>query len=144
MSTGNTTSESYRNIRGTTHVDVTLAGDEMCRFMSDWRYLQTPPLSDRQHIFFNLSLNINKSAAYNSYRLPKYEDINMTMMKTVLSDLLQRYVNINNIETDVDLDNVISDLTVYPEKCVHVQIFPKIFYGKCPGDRGNCTRCVTN
>ena len=119
VSIGNINSENYRNIRGTTHVDVTLVGDEMCRIMSDWRYLPTPSLSDHQYIFFKLTLNINKSVAQNSYRLPSYEDINMCMMKNVLSELLQQYVNINNIESEVDMHKEISDLAMCIRKSAY-------------------------
>ena len=46
------------------------------------------------------------------YRLPRYEDLNLCSMKVVLSEELKCNVNIASMETERDVDKVISDLTV--------------------------------
>ena len=56
----------------------------------------------------------------------------MRMMKNVLSELLQQYVKINNIESVLDFDKVIGDLTMCIRKSACKCKFVKSVIRKVP------------
>ena len=60
--TGNILSPTYKNMVGTTHVDVTLTGDSVD--IIGWRYLGVPSLSYHQYILFEIKNNQNRTRSF--------------------------------------------------------------------------------
>ena len=60
----NVDSKKYINSIGTTHIDITLAGDNIYRTIKDWRYLDILSLSDHQYIIFDITLMKPKRRKY--------------------------------------------------------------------------------
>ena len=99
---------------GTTHVDVTIAGDEMLPNVTNWRYLVLPSLSDHYLIYFELQFgNLKNSLRNRSSRLPTRNQIYSIKMTSLLKLSLPPNFSSNprNLLTVEDIDCAVTALT---------------------------------
>ena len=98
----NSTSDLFRNLKGTTHVDVTLAGDEAYNNMREWQYLMIPSLSDHLYIMFILYPNRRKFNQQSPNRLPNLEQINFPIMSSTLKTELSSLIITDDLPTTTE------------------------------------------
>ena len=91
----------------TSFIDITVAGDSLVNKLENWRYLNTPSLSDHHYIYFSVNLHPSYKKS-TRLTLPKPDAIDVQLGNTLLKDRLQPPITLN---TEDEIEQAIANLT---------------------------------
>ena len=104
LSIANVTSDAYRKMKGTSHVDVTIVGDSLKSKLMNWKYLLIPSCSDHNYIYFQIDINSPRFRTNNNgiQRLPRQDQVDQNLLGNILAGIIDDYPYELNTADQID------------------------------------------
>ena len=112
----------------TSFVDVTLVGDQLRSFISEWRFLDFPSLSDHPFIFFSIDL---PHPARRPPRLPTLSEVDTTALNHNINCFLLPPASLNSCpEVDLAIDHFSSSISqaLLMSRYTHITSRPRTYW----------------